>query len=623
MKIEKILEDYIKAENTDYAIMIDGEWGAGKSWFWNNILTPELEKISTPDSTTENPRYYKVVSISLFGISTPEELRSRIFEETSNFFKNKYVKTGAKLIGFGTNMLANYFSLGDVKGKEVTDLFSEFSIDLNHYILCFDDLERIKPTILLDLLGYINTLIEQDNAKVVFICNEQELKAKEYRKYKEKVVRFTHTIKANIGEMVLEFASHRKNNEAYSAYLKLQNKDIAFIYQKGDCSNLRTLKYNIDIFEKVFDTVRTTIQPYEEKHVTKICNYMLLLTIMYSIEYRKDNDVTKLRSLGSITSGWSYQIDMLDGLEGLSSNSNDNKNSDIDPIHEYQRSVRAKYFNNTYILGSSISIINYLLTGYLNIENLRKEITYIESESRKYETSEEKILFQRLSNFWDTSDEEMDYAVKRTLERVREASFILIDYPSFFLSLQRLQIYEFYNLGMSISELQGLFFEAIEKCEPKTYNANINGYFYNNEPIRTKEYDELVERVKQINSTLYRSNSLVQFETIVRNNLSTEPLNSFEGVLTNLFENIPAEEFLVCFVKFNNSRKRDFWKLFDERYNFRDCYNADKVFIDKFYIILKDYVHNPSTPINTTRKYCCKLIEMFDKKRALHNSELS
>ena len=30
MQIDKIITDYVLSKDTDYAIMIDGEWGAGK-----------------------------------------------------------------------------------------------------------------------------------------------------------------------------------------------------------------------------------------------------------------------------------------------------------------------------------------------------------------------------------------------------------------------------------------------------------------------------------------------------------------------------------------------------------------------------------------------------------------
>ena len=44
--VESIL-DYIRADYTDYAIMINGEWGSGKTYFWNNKIRKKIDSIST------------------------------------------------------------------------------------------------------------------------------------------------------------------------------------------------------------------------------------------------------------------------------------------------------------------------------------------------------------------------------------------------------------------------------------------------------------------------------------------------------------------------------------------------------------------------------------------------
>lgn len=293
MQIDKIITDYVLSKDTDYAIMIDGEWGAGKTWYWENVLTKQIEKLPTKDNATEKQSKYYVAKISLFGISSVDDLRIKIFEETSTFFANKTVKTGAKITGIVLNKVAGFFNVSKTNAKDISDLLSVFSVNLDHYVLCFDDLERIKTELLIELLGYINTLVEQDKVKVVFICNENELKDVDYHKYKEKIVRFTHTIKADISRMVEEFAKGR--DDGYSKYLSERKDYIASVYKRGHCSNLRTLKYNLDIYEHIYDIIVNTIQPDNEQHVNAVTNYMLLLSMIYSIEYRKDNDETKLK----------------------------------------------------------------------------------------------------------------------------------------------------------------------------------------------------------------------------------------------------------------------------------------------------------------------------------------
>lgn len=617
MQIDKIITDYVLASNTDYAIMIDGEWGAGKTWYWDNVLTQQIKAIPTKDNTEDKPSMYKVAKISLFGVSSVDDLRIKIFEETSTFFANKYVKTGAKFTGMIVNKVAGIFNVSETSAKDVSDLLSEFSVNLDHYVLCFDDLERIKTELLIELLGYINTLVEHDKVKVVFICNENELKDVDYHKYKEKIVRFTHTIKADISKMVLEFAKGKE--DGYSKYLCERKDYIASIYQRGNCSNLRTLKYNLDIYEQVYEIIGKTIQSENEQHVYAVANYMLLLSMVYSIEYRRDNDEAKLKSLSKINRQWIYQLDTMDSLSRQSGNNEDKQKSQAEKSEEekivdYQRYIKKCYFANSYIYGSSMPMIEYLLTGYCDEDAMRANIQWIEVEAKRYEASEEKQLYQELTQFWDTDDDVMANAVKRTMEKVKEGSFLLKDYPLFFLALQRLQNFSFIDLKMTIPELQEIFESAISKFENVPFVDGLDAYYYQNNGESTPEFMALVNKVIDINAHNNQKNLKEEFETIVKDISSSESLAKYEHVLTFLFENIGAEEFLILFVAYHNSRKREYWNFFDKRYNSRECLDLDREFIDSFRKSLKKYLSDTSIEASVTRKYCSKILELLDKK---------
>lgn len=617
MQIDKIITDYVLSKDTDYAIMIDGEWGAGKSWYWDNVLTEQIKGIPTKDNTEGKPSMYKVAKISLFGISSVDDLRIKIFEESNSFFANKKVKNGARLTGLFVNKVASMFNVSETNSKDISNLLEVFSVNLDHYVLCFDDLERIKTELLIELLGYINTLVEHDKVKVVFICNENELKDVDYHKYKEKIVRFTHTIKADISKMVVEFAKGR--NEAYSRYISERKDFIAFVYQKGNCSNLRTLKYNLDIYEHIYDIIRGTIQPDNEQHVNTIADYMLRLSMVYSIEFRRDNDEVKLKSLAAINKQWCYQIDTMDSLSRHSEN-NDKKQesqdekSEAEKIVDYQRHIKKCYFANSYIFGSSMPMIDYLLTGYCDEDTMRSNILKIEAEAKQYETSEEKRLYQELTQFWDTDDDVMANAVKRTMEKVKEGSFLLQDYPLFFLALQRLQNFSFIDLKMTIPELQEIFESAISKFENVPFVDGLDAYYYQNNGEGTPEFMALVNKVIDINAHNNQKYLLAEFETVVKNISSSVNLKKFQFVLTCLFENIGAEQFFELFISYRNSRKRDYWNFFDERYNSKDCFDLDREFIASLLDRLNRYLSDPSIEISGTRKYCSKIQELLDKK---------
>lgn len=617
MQIDKIITDYVSAMNTDFAIMIDGEWGAGKSWYWDNILTEQIKKLPIRDNIGEKPSYYNVAKISLFGIGSVDDLRIKIFEETCPFFANKKVKAGAKLTGLFVNKVAGIFNVSETNAKDLSNLLEVFSVNLKHYILCFDDLERIKTELLIELLGYINTLVEQDKVKVVFICNESELMDDDYHKYKEKLVRFTHTIKSDISKMVVEFAKGR--NDDYANYLIKRKGFIASVFQKGKCSNLRTLKYNLDIFEHIYELIGTTIQPDNEQRVNVITDYILLLSMVYSIEYRRDNDDVKLKSLAEINRQWSYQMDTIDSLRRQSENSDDkfksqDEKSEAEKLVDYQRNIKKCYFANTYIYGSSLPMIDYLLTGYCDDDSMRANIQRIEAEAKRYETSEEKQLYQDLTQFWDTDDDVMAKAVKRTMERVHEGSFLLQDYPLFFLALQRLQKFGFIDLKMSVPELQELFDAAISKFKNSPFVDGLEGYYYQNDGVSTPEFMALVNKVKEINAHNNQKNLSAEFETIVKDVSSSESLSKYEHVLTCMYKNIGAQQFFEFFISYHNCRKRDYWNFFDRRYDSKDCFDLDREFIDNLRSILNKYLSDKSVEASGTRKYCSKVLELLDKK---------
>ena len=78
--MEELIEcicDYVRRPYTDYAIMINGEWGSGKTYFWNNKLRSRLESI------TVNGKKYKTIYMSLYGINSLEEISKKIFIETT------------------------------------------------------------------------------------------------------------------------------------------------------------------------------------------------------------------------------------------------------------------------------------------------------------------------------------------------------------------------------------------------------------------------------------------------------------------------------------------------------------------------------------------------------------
>ena len=627
-EMDQIIKDYLTAIDTDYAVMINGEWGSGKSYYIKHGFDGLVKSILVPTKENEEQGrrwlvrkkacYYKPAYISLYGVSSVEDFEVRVFYGINSWANNGFIRVGG-LLGA---KIGEY--VGVSSGKKDAKAITYIS---KNRVLVFDDLERIcdDKIPVKEVLGLINSYVEHSHFKVVVVCNENHYESdktlddvkKDYRTYKEKSVRFTHTIKADISKMVEEFAKGR--NEGYSKFLCERKDYISSIYKKGNCSNLRTLKYNLDIYEHIFDIIEKTIRTDNKQHVNAIANYMLLLSMVYSIEYRRENDEVKLKSLAEINRQWSYQIDTLDSLSRQSGNNEDKQKSQAEKSEEekivdYQRYIKKCYFANSYIYGSSMPMIEYLLTGYCDEDAMRANIQWIEVEAKRYEASEEKQLYQELTQFWDTDDDVMANAVKRTMEKVKEGSFLLQDYPLFFLALQRLQNFSFIDLKMTIPELQEIFESAISKFENVPFVDGLDAYYYQNNGESTPEFMALVNKVIDINAHNNQKYLVAEFETVVKNISSSVNLKKFQFVLTCLFENIGAEQFFELFISYRNSRKRDYWNFFDERYNSKDCFDLDREFIASLLDRLNRYLSDPSIEISGTRKYCSKIQELLDKK---------
>ena len=57
--VESIL-DYVRADYTDYAVMINGEWGSGKTYFWNNKARNKIESMTLNRKIIYNNLYVAI-----------------------------------------------------------------------------------------------------------------------------------------------------------------------------------------------------------------------------------------------------------------------------------------------------------------------------------------------------------------------------------------------------------------------------------------------------------------------------------------------------------------------------------------------------------------------------------
>lgn len=181
-EIVDIFFDYLDNSIYNYAIMLDGSWGSGKTFFVKEQLIPQIqEREERLQERNKEYQKYKVLYVSLYGITSTSEISRLIYMEmhrmsvpAKNCEQSSRTKKIFDVVNVGAKIMADI-----VKDVSNVDLFSTLDdldtlVSLNQYILVFDDLERANCNIN-EILGYINNFVEHDGIKVLLVANEKEI----------------------------------------------------------------------------------------------------------------------------------------------------------------------------------------------------------------------------------------------------------------------------------------------------------------------------------------------------------------------------------------------------------------------------------------------------------------
>ena len=175
---------YVKDTSYPYAILIDGEWGSGKTYFIQHYLLNEL-KNAMFEANLQGAKY-----ISLYGCRTIRDVQEEIIwsfaEEAKKIRSNDNERTSSIVIDniFTTSRqilkgLKEHF-LPDIS---MYDISADWIL-MKNYLFVFDDLERCECQVN-ELFGFLNGLVEHEKTKVILVANEREIFLRESKAQKE------------------------------------------------------------------------------------------------------------------------------------------------------------------------------------------------------------------------------------------------------------------------------------------------------------------------------------------------------------------------------------------------------------------------------------------------------
>lgn len=242
-----------------YSVMLNGAWGVGKSFLIDAVLSENF-----PNQDKGEQKY---VYISLFGLSTIDEIDEALFEAIHPLMASR----GAQITGRIAKAIAKKFAV-DPELK-IKDLLPKAKID----VYVFDDLERcnIKSNA---VLGYINELVEHDGRKVVIIANEKEIEnTADYARRREKVIGVTLQVEPMLEAALPTFIA-KSDSSKFREFLTNKSDEIKSLFQQSGNPNLRILQQTIWDFERLFSVLTDTHRANDEAMTT-------LLRLLFALSF--------------------------------------------------------------------------------------------------------------------------------------------------------------------------------------------------------------------------------------------------------------------------------------------------------------------------------------------------
>ncbi len=168
VNIIEAIDGFINNRIYHYALLINGKWGSGKTYYVKKTIIPHIKESGRD-----------VNYLSLYGIKSTDEISQMlciqaIKDKTPEMAKTVLDSKGGQIT---MKMLSavfrggmNIVGAGDTGIKGILQLLPDY----NNNVIIFDDLERCCCPIN-EVLGYINNFVEHSDASVILVANEEEI----------------------------------------------------------------------------------------------------------------------------------------------------------------------------------------------------------------------------------------------------------------------------------------------------------------------------------------------------------------------------------------------------------------------------------------------------------------
>lgn len=258
--IKNFLIEYINNPDPQYAIMLKGNWGSGKTFFINKWIEDYKKRLDK--NIILEPIY-----VSLYGLKDTAQITTEIDRKLNPILYSKGVEITKKFLKLaGKIVLRTDINLNNDNEKEMqinatldslSLLTSKGDKDSNigSKLIIFDDLERCNIDIK-NLLGYINSFVEHGACHVIIIGDETKVEDKDkLQEFKEKTIGREFEIVTDEENALNCFIEEMKLTD----YIGNNREFILGCFKSTKCNNLRILRQSLYDFNTLYNKLNSEL----------------------------------------------------------------------------------------------------------------------------------------------------------------------------------------------------------------------------------------------------------------------------------------------------------------------------------------------------------------------------
>lgn len=590
---------YLKDDSYQYAILIDGEWGCGKTYFVKHILLDKIKELEQK-SSKRTAKY-----ISLYGCKTIQDIQEAMVwvfaEEAKKFLVQRTTKHISPIIknipkyikqktpksiepAIGNILSTSKRVLNKVREKFLPDVnVFEFTSDwilMKDFIFIFDDLERCDCPVN-ELFGFINGLVEHENTKVILIANEKEISMKEINVQKE--LQYFLVLNEKI-----EWEKKRNSNNYYHAN-NMNNSRIKI----SELEDRRKLLFADEIYDSKYKKIREKligITLHYQPNVREICKQLIANTSLnntlakeldehidifcnYMNQYSHHNlrtfqfYISKISYLFLRLSELSIDEDYFDAVMSFLIQdcfiwAIEYKSEYKPPTDDWQ-----KIFDDKRPKSSAVK--KYVETGEFVSDNFKSDINKYINDQLRNKLSNDDPVNQLYNSYYYHPQEWCEEQIQSIKNKLSNDKYPFFAYQKIIILLQRL-----IDIGFSseyLNEFKSIMLNNINNSEnPVKIDSDL---FF----VEDREFKEkILSQLRELNNAIAEKSNLVKEKSIIDILNSSNWAHELDNFVSDyriiydpdgvLFNKAPADIWIKTITSSNAADINEFRHILDSLY---------------------------------------------------------